>query len=125
MKYLFSIILLWGMYASSTAQNTTSMKDWAYPYKVKTVVVKDSLEIAYVSVGEGEKTLVFVHGLGSYLRAWQKNIDVLKKDYRCLALDLPGYGKSADAIGTQSMDFFSDVLIDFIQQLELKNVTLV
>lgn len=101
------------------------MKDWQYPYPVKTVVLSDSSQIAYVDQGKGEKTLVFVHGLGSYLRAWQKNIDALQTDYRCIALDLPGYGKSADAEGAQSMDFFSDVLIDFMKQLELENVVLI
>ncbi|MEM8525692.1 MAG: alpha/beta fold hydrolase [Bacteroidota bacterium] len=125
MKNILGLLAFLISFNSSFAQNTTSMKDWQYPYKVKTVLLKDSSAIAYVEEGTGEHTLLFVHGLGSYLKAWQKNIDELQKNYRCIALDLPGYGKSIDAVGNQSMAFFSDVLIDFIQQLELEKVVLV
>jgi pimeloyl-ACP methyl ester carboxylesterase len=45
---------------------------------------------------EGKKTVIFVHGLGSYLKFWRHQLDVFAESgYRVLALDMLGYGKSA------------------------------
>lgn len=101
------------------------MQDWVYPYDVHKVQVSDSVEIAYVEQGSGAQTLLFVHGMGSYLKSWTKNIEVLKQDYRCIALDLPGYGKSSKGNYTHSMTFFADAVQQFIEKLNLKNVVLV
>ncbi|MFC1852317.1 alpha/beta fold hydrolase, partial [candidate division CSSED10-310 bacterium] len=58
--------------------------DLQYPYPVKTLTVQDSIKVAYVDEGTGEQTLIFIHGLGSYLPAWQKNINALKERYQTL-----------------------------------------
>lgn len=101
------------------------MQDWAYPYEVHKIALSDSLEIAYIDEEEGEEVLLFIHGLGSYLKAWQKNIDSLKMDYRCIALDLPGYGKSSKGNYPFDMTFFAETIRAFIEALNLKKVTLV
>lgn len=95
-----------------------------YPFQTKFVKVKD-YEIAYVDEGNSENVLLFIHGLGSYLRAWERNIPELKKHFRCIALDLPGYGKSSKQIHSGEVSFYNEVLFDFIKALELKNVSLV
>jgi pimeloyl-ACP methyl ester carboxylesterase len=46
-------------------------------------------------VGQGEPTLVFVHGFCCSLDDWALQIDALKVSFRCVALDLPGHGGSA------------------------------
>jgi pimeloyl-ACP methyl ester carboxylesterase len=54
-------------------------------------------KVAYVELGRGSEkgTLVFVHGLGSYLKFWWYQLDAFAKDgWHVVALDLPGYGKS-------------------------------
>lgn len=107
------------------AAQTQTMEKWNYPYDVQTIELSGGKEIAYIDTGKGPQTLLFVHGLGSYLRAWDPIIEDLKSDYRCLALDLPGYGKSAAAVGSQSMDFFAKTLLEFINRLTLDSVTLV
>ncbi|MEM1327127.1 MAG: alpha/beta hydrolase [Bacteroidota bacterium] len=101
------------------------MQDWKYPYEVQQVVVLDSIEIAYVEAGAGDQTLLFVHGLGSNLKAWQKNMDALKDEFRCIALDLPGYGKSSKGDYTFEVDFFAQTIHQFIDSLSLQNVTLI
>lgn len=45
--------------------------------------------------GEGEPTLVFVHGFCCSLDDWALQIDALSASLRCVALDLPGHGGSA------------------------------
>lgn len=93
------------------------MQSWTYPYPVHHVTLPDVGRLAYVEEGAGEPTLLFVHGLGSNLQAWSKTIDGLKEDYRCVALDLPGYGKSARGDFPFSMAFFAETLAAFINQL--------
>ena len=69
------------------------MDELNYKHPVKKVKLPASgYTIAYTDEGRGEKTIIFIHGLGSYLQAWIKNVEDLKKDYRCISIDLPGYG---------------------------------
>ncbi len=106
---------------------------WAQPLDVMTmdtfelrkVRVNDSLSLAYVDEGTGAQTLLFVHGLGSYQKAWLKNIPALSGQYRCIAVDLPGYGTSDGISGGYAMTFFASVLADFIRTLQLERVVLV
>ncbi|NRD24520.1 alpha/beta hydrolase [Winogradskyella litoriviva] len=109
------------------SQNTKKpMKDILSAYNFKTHTISlDSLEISYVTEGNGKKTLLFVHGLSSNSDAWSKNIETLSKDYTCIALDLPGYGKSSKPMADYTPSFFTEALLQFIEKLELKNITLI
>lgn len=100
------------------------MKSWRYPYPVKTISTLSVQEIAYIDEGKGHP-LLFVHGLGSNLHAWMKNIDVLRKSYRCIALDLPGYGKSSQQAFPFTVSFFAKSILEFIKALGLDHVTLI
>jgi pimeloyl-ACP methyl ester carboxylesterase len=101
------------------------MQDLAYPSDTKKIALPGGVEIAYLDRGAGPNTLVFVHGLGANLKAWQKNVDSLSRDYRCIALDLPGYGKSSQGDYPYGMAFFANQLRAFLEVLDLKNVVLV
>lgn len=53
--------------------------------------------VAYVELNAGgpKGTVVFLHGLGSYLKFWWYQLEPFAADgWHVLALDLPGYGKS-------------------------------
>lgn len=82
-------------------------------------------QISYVSYGSGTEVIVFLHGMASNLKAWQKNIDVLKADYRCIALDLPGYGRSSRMSSAFDLEKVAKLVIQFISHMKLENVTLV
>lgn len=127
MKYLSILILFLAACQPISETQTTkkSMLDFKYPYKTKFVELSNDIKIAYVDEGKGDKTLIFIHGLGSYLPAWKKNIEVLKSDYRCVALDLPGYPKSSKGDYAYNMTFFADVVVEMITELKLKNPVLV
>ncbi len=118
-------LLLGGSSLLAQNEKSNSMVEWQYPYEVHTLALSDGQEIAYVDEGAGQRTLVFVHGLGSNLKAWQKTIDDLKSDYRCIALDLPGYGKSGKGEYSFHMSFFADAVGAFMDSLGLENVVLV
>ncbi len=96
-----------------------------YTSKYDIVKLKSDTSIAYTDEGSGDEVLVFIHGLASYLPSWQKIIPLLKNRYRCIAIDLPGYGKSQEGAIKASIDYYSDIVSEFIKTLELKNVTLV
>jgi len=119
---LISLIISFNMYA----QNKEPMKNILskYSFENKIVKVKD-LEISYIKEGDGEKTLLFVHGLSSNLEAWSKNIKQLKKTYTCVAIDLPGFGKSTIKDVKSTPTFFAEVIMDLIIKLNLKNITLI
>ncbi len=127
MKLFTAALLTLLFFNTAKAQEkfNSSMEDWTYPYEVHKIALNDSLGIAYVDEGQGGKTLLFIHGLGSNLKAWHKNIEVLKKHYRCIALDLPGYGKSAKEDFSFSMSFFAESIRTFIDSLKLQNVVLI
>jgi pimeloyl-ACP methyl ester carboxylesterase len=56
--------------------------------------------------GDGEPALVFVHGFGCALEDWDAQFAALAGSRRCLALDLPGHGASAQP-RTPTMDAFA------------------
>lgn len=95
-----------------------------YPYKVHTAHISNC-NIAYIDEGSGPKTLVFIHGLAMFAPCWKKNIDELKKYYRCIAIDLPGNGLSSRGNYAYGMAFFADTINEFIQQLKLEHVCII
>lgn len=111
--------------AAGLAAQTNSMQEISYPADTRTITLSGGTEIAYTDRGTGPATLVFVHGLGSNLKAWQKNTDSLSRFYRCIALDLPGYGKSAKGDFPYGMAFFAGQLRAFLDTLDLQHVVLV
>lgn len=121
--FLF-ICLSFSLSGQELTSKDTSMESWSYAYSVKKVALFDGQQVGYVDEGQGP-VLLFIHGLGSNLQAWYKNLDSLQLTHRCIALDLPGYGKSDDGEYPYSMDFFAETITAFVAQLELKEVTLV
>lgn len=106
------------------AKPLKTMSDMEYPFDVKYIDLPEKIKLAYVDEGNGKQTIIFIHGLGSYLKAWQKNIEGLKDQYRCIAIDLPGYGKSSKKAHSGKMSFYAEVIKNFIDKLKLENVVL-
>ncbi|MBX7204420.1 MAG: alpha/beta hydrolase [Bacteroidia bacterium] len=94
-----------------------------HPIHMNQLNINDQIEIAYTDTGRGEP-LVFIHGLASYGSVWQKNISRLKDSYRCIAIDLPGNGRSSKGDFPFSMFFYAESVVQFIQRLGLNEVNL-
>lgn len=81
-------------------------------------------EMAYVDMpgsGPDAKAVVFIHGLGSYLKFWRAQLDAFQQQgYRVIAVDLPGYGKS-DKPGTfpYTMEAMADAVLELVESLGL------
>lgn len=87
-----------------------------YPYPVKRTHIHPEIEIAWCDEGKGKQTVVFVHGLAGYLPLWKNQIDDLKKDYRCIGIDLPGNGLSSSSDYPYSMFFYAESVARFIEK---------
>ncbi|MCD6013888.1 MAG: hypothetical protein K0Q79_3750 [Flavipsychrobacter sp.] len=94
----------------------------SYPYKTHRIALPGNCEIAYVDEGRGEQTILFIHGLANYAMVWQKNIEHLKHNYRCIAIDLPGNGLSGRNEHDFSIKFFAESVYAFIKAMGLKKL---
>jgi haloalkane dehalogenase len=84
----------------------------------------DGARIHYVDEGSGE-TLLLLHGNPSWSFLYRKIIAALKSDYRCVALDYPGYGMSDAPSGYGfTPREHSAVLERFVDHLGLRDLTL-
>lgn len=91
-------------------------------YEVHKQRLSNGCEMAYIDEGNGDTTLLMVHGLANYCGVWVKNIESLKKHYRCIAIDLPGNGYSDGGDYPYGINFFSGCVYDFMLKLNLQNV---
>lgn len=89
------------------------------------VQLPNGIKAHYTDRGQGNPPLLMVHGLGSNLKAWDKIIPLLLPHYRCIALDLPGYGLSDRGEYAFNVPFFAETLLQFIQALQLPRTTLI
>ncbi|SAL83545.1 alpha/beta hydrolase [Caballeronia arvi] len=71
----------------------------------------DTLQVGDVSLhyrlrGRGSRQLVCIHGVGSYLEAWDDVVSRLADDFRVLTFDLRGHGTSSRVRGRYEIDDF-------------------
>lgn len=104
---------------------TMQFPELNYNFVFSTLQLDDNNSIAYHDAGKGKSTLIFIHGLSSYIPAWFKLIPLLQNDFRCIAIDLPGNGKSSAGVHDGTVTFYTEVLSLFIKKIKLENVTLV
>lgn len=98
-----------------------------YKYPVEFMDFNDFIKVAYVDEGPKEAPVILmVHGLGGYIKNWYPIIDQMSGAYRCIALDLPGYGASSivKIPGKSSMNLFADAVDKLAIQLGLSKVNL-
>ena len=120
---LFLLVACSTPYSNFKTMNTFDDLEYQLPVK-KISLPLAGYKLAYTDEGKGEKTLVFIHGLGSYSQAWIRNIEELKNEYRCIAIDLPGYGKSGKEPHNGGMPFYAGIIQELMHELNLKNVYL-
>ncbi len=96
-----------------------------YPYPIKHLAIHDKIELAYMDIGKGDQTLLFIHGLANYAPVWKYQLEELSKHYRCIAIDLPGNGYSTRGEYPYSTFFYAESVHQFVTALNLKNPVLV
>lgn len=83
----------------------------------------ENLSISYKEQGKG-KPIVLIHGFMGSHEYWEKVVPKLSEDYHVIAIDLPGHGDSTAIKEEHSIEDYADVLKDFLDQLNIKQITL-
>ncbi len=87
----------------------------------------DGLRLAHLDEGEG-RPVIFFHGEPTWSFLWRKVIPpVLEAGYRCIAPDLPGFGRSDKPtdLDWYSYDRHTDAAADLLERLDLREATAV
>ncbi len=85
----------------------------------------NGIKARYIDEGEGDQTLVFVHGLAGSVDYWEKNIPYFSKKVRVIALDLVGCGKTDKPKLKYKNEMFINFLKNFLDLLNIKKCILV
>lgn len=87
-------------------------------------MIKD-ININYEFYGEGDDTLVFLHGWGQNIGMMKMLGDKMMFNHKILLVDLPGHGSSDEPPYAWTLDDFVLMLKELIDSLKLKNVVLI
>ncbi|QFT93941.1 AB hydrolase superfamily protein YvaM [Roseovarius sp. THAF9] len=72
--------------------------------------------LSVLEAGEG-RPIVLLHGVGLNALAWGAQIDVLSRDHRVIAPDMPGHGQSDCLSGSVSMSDYVTAVLPLIEGL--------
>ncbi len=84
------------------------------------VTLDDSIQIHYKQWGEGTRTVLFVHGFGCDMNAWEAQFDALRDDteMRLIFVDLPGYGQSDKPHVEYTLGFYSKAVTAVLDEVK-------
>lgn len=98
------------------------MQDYGMPVKK---IKAGSINLSYTEHGQG-KPIILVHGLGGNAGHWRMNQTAIgNKQFRVIALNLPGYGESEvhEHIASENqLKYYAAVLDTFVHALKLQRV---
>lgn len=90
-----------------------------------TAVSADGVPIHYRIEGQGDYTLVFVHGWCTDMSYWDAQIPSFRVYYRVVTLDLAGHGRSGKDRRDWTMEAFGQDVAAVVNTLDLRNVILI
>lgn len=106
------------------SQRPTWVDDQLFPFESRFVDI-DGHRIHYVDEGSGP-TLLFLHGNPTWSFDYSQVIETLRPEFRCVAVDYPGFGLSEAAPGYCYLPTEHVQVIDkFVETLALSGVTLI
>lgn len=112
-----------------TSGNTASLKDLSFNTTQqstdKYIETADNVKLYVKDYGKG-KPVILIHGWPLSNEMWEYQIDFLvQNNYRVIAYDRRGFGKSSQPWDGYDYDTLTDDLKEIIEQLQLENATLV
>jgi len=95
-----------------------------YKLKESQFMEVSGMRVHYTDEGKGEAVLL-LHGTGASLHTWQAWVEVLKKNFRVIRLDLPGFGLTGPAPDRNyRVDNYVKFLRQFLAVLKIKQVSI-
>lgn len=110
MKFLFLFILLF------SCKNERNVSKY---------FLSNGGKIHYKLVGNGPQNILFIHGWGCNINAWEHQIDYFKENASLILVDLPGFGKSTKDSLDYNIEFFSNTIQSLLIDLNISDVHLV
>ncbi|MGH8457608.1 MAG: alpha/beta fold hydrolase, partial [Stenotrophobium sp.] len=87
-------------------------------------VETEAVRFYYEETGEGTP-LVFLHGLGASIQDWECQLPVFSRSFRCITVDLRGYGRSGRGTGPLSVERFAADVWSVLGKLDAARYCLV
>lgn len=85
--------------------------------------VVDNLLTSYYQVGDGKKTILFLHGWGDDGKTFKTLADQIIEDnkgYKAVVIDLPGFGSTQAPEQAWSLNDYSNFIKAFLEKTEIK-----
>lgn len=79
----------------------------------------NNFQLSYDDLGEGNNTIIFLHGFPFNKNMWKEQLDFLKDSNRVIACDIRGFGKSTEEETPLNIDLFAEDLIQFMDKLTI------
>jgi len=83
----------------------------------------NGIDLNFETYGQGEPFLL-IHGLGSSLRDWEKQVPEFSKRFRVIACDVRGHGSSEKPPGPYSIPAMTEDIVAFVQALKISRMYL-
>lgn len=88
-------------------------------------IISNGCALRVADSRKGEKTILLLHGYLESLDVWEDFAKLLAKEYRVVAMDLPGHGISQVMGPVHTMSFLADTVVGVLDELEIDKVTIV
>jgi len=86
---------------------------------VEKILYFNGHQVYYEVRGEADDAIVFIHGWSSSIQSWKYQLNNFK-DYKVIAIDLPGHGKSSKDLGK---NYTMELLVNSVKKvLENENI---
>jgi len=92
----------------------------------KQIEIRDNkVEINYLQQGDGNTTLLFLHGWCIDATYWKNQLQYFSQKYSVYAIDLPGFGKSKAQRTNWTIEEYANDVTAFIDTMNLTNVVII
>lgn len=88
-------------------------------------IISNGCALRITDSRKGDKTIMLLHGYLESLDIWEDFAKLLTKEYRVVAMDLPGHGISQVMGPKHSMEFLADTVAGVLDELEIEKATIV
>lgn len=85
----------------------------------------EGVRMNYEAFGSGSRALVLLHGWGGSAESWIPVTRDFQRDFRVIAVDFPGFGRSPEPPTGWSVDEYARLTAAFIRSLNAERISLI